>query len=441
TPTSKFEFFLVLIFATEEINRNPYLLPNMTLRFTISIGTCFDTMRLIDMVYSPEDVYLYHPNYKCGMDIFFGPFHHILNDNVLFPKIYQIAHKNSCLPKAMVSLMLYFTWTWVGLVVSNDDQGIQFLSDLREEMQRNGVCLAFVNMIPDNMQLYTARAAIYDKEIMTSSAKVAIIYGEMNSTLEVSFRRWGYLGVQKIWVTTSQWDVTTIKKDFSFDLFKGTVTFAHHHDKVSEFMNVMQTMNTSICPVDISQMITQWNNYNCSVSESNCSSMNHSSFNTALEWFSQHKFDMVLSEEGYNLYNAVYVVAHTYHEIILQQVESQTRADLIGIFYDCHQSQQLHISDDLEHTMGATLLPTSACSMTCSSGFRKFHEEQEVDCCFHCALCPENEVSNETVDGDLRCFQLLAITNSAAMNIVEYVFLLYDEAFLGYMPKSSIIES
>ncbi|KAL6083320.1 hypothetical protein STEG23_028428, partial [Scotinomys teguina] len=62
-------------------------------------------------------------------------------------------------------------------------------------------------------------------------------------------------------------------------------------------------------------------------------------------------------------------------------------------------------------------LPTSACSMTCSSGFRKFHEEQEVDCCFHCALCPENEVSNETVDGDLRCFQLLAITNSAAMNI------------------------
>ncbi|KAL6058685.1 hypothetical protein STEG23_035834, partial [Scotinomys teguina] len=59
-------------------------------------------------------------------------------------------------------------------------------------------------------------------------------------------------------------------------------------------------------------------------------------------------------------------------------------------------SQQLHISDDLEHTMGATLLPTSACSMTCSSGFRKFHEEQEVDCCFHCALCPENEVSNET---------------------------------------------
>ncbi|KAL6083319.1 hypothetical protein STEG23_028427 [Scotinomys teguina] len=60
------------------------------------------------------------------------------------------------------------------------------------------------------------------------------------------------------------------------------------------------------------------------------------------------------------------------------------------------ESQQLHISEELEQTMGATLLPTSTCSMTCSPGFRKFHEEQRADCCFDCALCPENEVSNET---------------------------------------------
>ena len=50
-------------------------------------------------------------------------------------------------------------------------------------------------MIPEDMQLYMTRAKIYDEEIMTSTAKVVIIYGEMNSTLEVSFRRWvdGYL--------------------------------------------------------------------------------------------------------------------------------------------------------------------------------------------------------------------------------------------------------
>ncbi|XP_059108292.1 vomeronasal type-2 receptor 116-like isoform X6 [Peromyscus eremicus] len=483
---SKFEFFLALIFATEEINRNPYLLPNMSLLFSILVGMCSNTTNVIDLIHSPQYILPLHPNYSCRKStcdisligpswstsikmttlikspkIFFGPFHPILSDNVLFPYIYQIAHKDTCLPKAMVSLMLYYTWTWVGLVVSDDDQGIQFLSDIREEMQKNEICLAFVNVTTDNMQLYTARAGIYDKQIMASSAKVVIIYGEMNSTLEVSFRRWGYLGVQRIWVTTSQWDVNTSKRDFSLDLFQGTVTFAHHHGKVFKFRNFMKIVDISKYPVDISQMRTKWNYYNCSVSETNFSSMNYYSFNTTLEWLSQHKFDMVMSAEGYNLYNAVYAVAHTYHEIIYQGIESLRTAKLRGLFRSCHQvasllkksvftnpfgelvdmnlrgklcadydiyniwnfpqgfglkvklggyssyfpqSQQLHISENLERTMGAALLPTSTCSVACTPGFRKFHQEHTADCCFDCAWCPENEVSNEThVDQCVRC--------------------------------------
>ncbi|XP_037054145.1 vomeronasal type-2 receptor 116-like isoform X3 [Peromyscus leucopus] len=479
-PTSKYEFFLVLFFATDEINRNPFILPNMSLTFSFGVGMCFDTLEIIDELNSQQNNTSRFLNYDCGMydcdveltgpswttslklatyikapKIFFGPFHPILSDNIHLPNVYQIAQKDTCLPHAMVSLMLYFTWTWIGMVISDDDQGIQFLSNFREEMQRNGVCLAFVNVIPDNIQLYMTRAGIYDKQIMTSSAKVAIIYGEMNSTLEISFRRWGCLGVQRIWVTTSQWDVTTCKRDFSLDLFHGTVTFAHHHGKVSKFKNFMQTMNTSNYPVDISQMRMKWNYFNCSVSKTNYSTRNHFSFNITLEWLSQHRFDMDLSEEGYNLYNAVYAVAYTYHEIILQQAESQQIDELIGLSYDCHrmtsllkkrvftnpigelvnmnpreklcaeydiyniwnfpqgfglkvkiggyspyfpQNQQLHISEELEWAMGATLFPTSTCSMTCTPGFRKFHQEQTADCCFDCAWCPENEISNETVD-------------------------------------------
>ncbi|XP_037054142.1 vomeronasal type-2 receptor 116-like isoform X6 [Peromyscus leucopus] len=402
-PKGKYEFFLVLFFATDEINRNPYLLPNMSLKFSFVVGFCFDTLEKMDELYLLQNNTSRILNYDCGISvcdvgltgpswttslkvmtydrqpkIFFGPYHPILSDNIQFPYVCQIAQKDTCLPKAMVSLMLYFTWTWIGLVVSDDDQGIQFLSDLREEMQRKGVCLAFVSVVPENMQLYMTMAGIYEKQIMTSSTKVVIIYGEMNSTLEVSFRRWEYLGIHRIWVTTSRWDVTTSKRNFSLDPFYGTVTFAHHHGKVSKFSNFMQTMNTSKYPIDISQMRTKWNYFNCSICKTNYSSMNHCSFNTTLEWLSQHKFDMVLSEEGYNLYNAVYAVAHTYHEIIFQQVDSQHIAKTQGICYDFHQ------------------VPTSTCSVKCTPGFRKFHQEQTADCCFDCAWCPENEISNET---------------------------------------------
>ena len=65
--------------------------------------------------------------------------------------------------------------------------------------------------------------------------------------------------------------------------------------------------------------------------------MDHFTFNNTSEWTALHKCDMALSEEGYNLYKAVYAVAHTYHELILQQVESQQTEVPKGTFTDCQQ--------------------------------------------------------------------------------------------------------
>ncbi|XP_063129713.1 vomeronasal 2 receptor 73 precursor isoform X4 [Rattus norvegicus] len=403
-PATKYEFFLVMFLATDEINKNPDLLPNMSLIFNLLGSMCEDTLGLLDRIYSQENNTWYFTNYICGLEqhcdidligpswttslklaihsmmpkVFFGPFNSNLRDHDQFQYIHQIATKDTFLPHGMVSLMLQFGWTWVGLIISDNDQGIQFFSDLREEMQRHGICLAFVNVIPETMQIYMTRAKIYDKQLMTSSAKVVIIYGEMNSTLEVSFRRWAYLGARRIWVTNSQWDVIINKRDFSLDFFHGTVTFAHHHSGMTIFMNVTQTMSTSKYPIDISQSMLGWNYFNCSISENRHSKMDHFTFNNTLEWLALHKFDMVLSEEGYNLYNAVYAVAHTYHELISQKVESQRMAESKVLITDCQQ------------------VPSSMCSATCTPGFRKIHQKQTADCCFDCVQCPENEVSNET---------------------------------------------
>ncbi|XP_028640503.1 vomeronasal type-2 receptor 116-like isoform X2 [Grammomys surdaster] len=487
-PERRYEFFWVMFFATDEINRNPYILPNMSLIFSLLTGMCEDTFGFLEKTYSPQNNSLHFINYYCGTQIicdveltgpswttslklaidskcpkvFFGPFNPNLSDHDQFPYVYQVATKDTHLSHAMASLMLHFRWTWIGVVISYDVQGIQFLSDLREEMQRHGICLAFVNMIPETMQIYKTKAKIYDKQIMASSAKVVIIYGEMNSTLEVSFRRWVYLGAQRIWITTSQWDVITNKKDFSLDFFHGTVTFAHHNSDIAKFRNFVQTINTSKYPIDISYSMLGWNYFNCSISKNSNSKMDHFIFNSTAEWLALHKFDMALSEEGYNLYNAVYAVAHTYHELVLHKVESQQIEESKGVFNDCQQvasllktrvftnpvgelvnmnhrenqcaeydifniwnfpqglgikvkigsyfpclpqSQRLHISEDLEWATGGTSVPTSTCSVTCTAGFRKTHQKQTADCCFDCVHCPENEVSNDTADMEqcVRC--------------------------------------
>ena len=45
---------------------------------------------------------------------------------------------------------------------------------------------------------------------------------------------------------------------------------------------------------------------------------------------------------------------------------------------------------------------------------------------------------HSSIEGHLGCFQVLAITNIADMNIVEQMSLSYDRASHGYIPKSGI---
>jgi hypothetical protein len=56
-------------------------------------------------------------------------------------------------------------------------------------------------------------------------------------------------------------------------------------------------------------------------------------------------------------------------------------------------------------------------------------------------LCKCTTFSVSIVEGHLSCFQVLAIINMAAMNIVEHVSLLHVGASSGYMPRSGIAGS
>uniref|UniRef100_A0A8C2M9B1 G-protein coupled receptors family 3 profile domain-containing protein n=1 Tax=Cricetulus griseus TaxID=10029 RepID=A0A8C2M9B1_CRIGR len=463
TPTENYKFALALAFTLDEVNRNPDLLPNKSLIFNSG----------------------FFPNYWCKEDIAcrvvltgtwyfmllpgsyviqltYGPFHPILSDQEKFPYLYQMAPKDTSLALAMVSIILHFSWNWVGLVISDNDQDTQFLSDLRRELEKNTICFAFVNMIPISMQLYMSRAEVYYNQIMTSSTKVVIIYGDSDSTLAVSFRMWESRGVQRIWVITSQWDVTTSKRDFMLDSSRMTLAFAHHHGEISGFKNFVQTMNP-LKYTDEYLARLEWMNFNCEVSTSNCKTLKNYSLNASMEWLVVQTFEMAFNGGLYDIYNAVYALAHALHEMVLQQAdtqlmdngkepvsscwkvlnsflkktqftnpvrdrvnmnqkeEHQEEYDVFQIWNSPHgirfkvkigkyspyfpHGQQLHVSEDMiEWATGNRQMPPSVCSADCGPGFRKFWQEGMAVCCFKCSPCPENEISNETnVDQCVKC--------------------------------------
>nr|XP_042125679.1 vomeronasal type-2 receptor 116-like [Peromyscus maniculatus bairdii] len=366
------QFALALAFAVDQVNRNHDLLPNISLKFGFLAGGCKFMAKAYDIIQSSVKYHYNAPNYNCinldrcsvvlsgpnlaeslvvgkSMDLYhsqqvvqftFGPFHPILSDHEQFPYLYQMAPKDTSLALAMISLMIHFSWNWIGLTISDNDHGIQFLSYLRREMEEKTVCFAFVNMIPVNMHLYVLRAETYYKQIMTSSSNVVIIYGDTDSTLALSYRMWESLGIQKIWVTTSQWDVTTRMRDFTFDAPQKTLTFAHHHAEISGFKIFLQTLsplttNTYLASLD-------WMNFNCEVSASNCKTLKNCLSNASLEWLGLQTFDMAFNDANYDIYDAVHIVAHFYQEKLLQGMDN-----VKGHQYNCLKKEQLKAEYDI----------------------------------------------------------------------------------------------
>ena len=54
-PERRYEFFMVMLFAIDEINKNPYILPNMSLLFANIVGLPQDILDVLDILHSPQD--------------------------------------------------------------------------------------------------------------------------------------------------------------------------------------------------------------------------------------------------------------------------------------------------------------------------------------------------------------------------------------------------
>ncbi|OBS79872.1 hypothetical protein A6R68_21928, partial [Neotoma lepida] len=402
------------MFAIEEINRNSHILPNTSLGFDLYNvhSNHWDTLQEPFIYLTGMGVNI--PNYTCRRQkaaalltgtswetsacigrllnlykypqITFGPFDTILGDRAQFSSLYQTAPKDTFLSHGIAILMVYFSWTWVGLVLIDDHSGAEILSDLRGEMDRNRVCIAFVAMIPDNMiSSLQNNPKTTLPQIQKSSANVVIIYGESESLRGMIFIIANQLFNSKVWVMKSRWDFTAGFESLIFDPFHGSLIFAHHYTEISDFRKFIQTYNPSKYPEDYILAQLWQDHFNCSYSEPDCKILGNCVANASVKMFHRNIWETNMSEESYNVYNSVYAVAHSLHELTLKQV-------------------QIYPHGKWDVNTYPWKLPCSVCSESCVPGFRKSPQEGKAACCYDCTHCLDNEISNETdMDYCVRC--------------------------------------
>ncbi|XP_044273003.1 vomeronasal type-2 receptor 26-like [Varanus komodoensis] len=381
-----YQHLLALAFAVQEINDSPHILPNRTLGFRIydsydnARRTCQATLRLL----SVQERLV--PNYACGihnnlrvvigaldshvslnmaniLDIYKIPqliygVAPVMNDKTPGLPFYQMVPHETLQYEGILSLLLHFSWTWIGLVFMDNDNGQRFLQNVFPMFSKRGVCFAFTERVPPETymnQIYVMLekgAKIYDK-LVDSKANVVVAHGESYS---IAIFRWlTYISELenrtsklkgKVWIASAQMEVNAFvyQRHWATEIFHGALTLRIHSNDLPGFKSFQESRNPVSTKGDDFLRHFWQQAFGClfpsaiaeDVEEENCTGKER------LESLPGDFFEMSVTGHSYSIYNAVYAVAHAMHAMSSSEVNHRSIMEANGQKFRNEEAWQLH---------------------------------------------------------------------------------------------------
>ncbi|XP_062992920.1 vomeronasal type-2 receptor 26-like [Elgaria multicarinata webbii] len=421
-----YQHILALVFAIKEINENPQILPNVTLGFHIydscdnARKTYHATMLLLTTL---ENVV---PNYVCdiqntltavigGLDaeisryvanildiyktpqLIYGPAP-VMNTKTPGLPFYQLAPKEALQYEGILSLLLHFRWTWIGIGAMDNDNGERFLQVVIPLFSKRGVCFAFIERSPklsfdtEINEAFMQGAKIHDK-VMGSKANAVVVHEESYSTALFLFLP--YVSDQevmvkevkgKVWITTAQAEFTllVLQRNSDTEIFHGTISFRIHSTDIPGFQQFLESRNPSSSREDGFIRDFWQQAFGCLFPDSFVGKADGDicTREEKLESLPGSFFEMSTIGHSYSIYNAVFVVAHALHHALTFSKAKH------GAIMDGGEPK-------LQNLPFGQSRPLSQCSESCRPGSHKKMKEGEPFCCYDCVPCPEGKISNQ----------------------------------------------
>uniref|UniRef100_A0A8D0BLZ1 G-protein coupled receptors family 3 profile domain-containing protein n=1 Tax=Salvator merianae TaxID=96440 RepID=A0A8D0BLZ1_SALMN len=416
----------------KEINENLQILPNITLGFQVydsylsSKWTCHETMLLLSTLKK------LFPNYMCDtqqnlaaviggldsqvstdiakiLDIYKLPqlvygSAPVMNDKTPGIPFYQMTPNENLQARGILSLLLYFRWTWIGLVYMDNENGEKFLQLVVSHFSEK-ICFAFRETAPslvtpgnfDDLLRHWGKA---HHEIMDSKANVVLFYGDSNSVIYLRF--FPYLSVQnsvintskaKVWIFTAQMELTAmiIQKDWDINILHGVLAFTIHSNDNPGFQAFALDRNPSRAKED-GFIRSFWEQaFGCTFTKPDEDQVDEvlCSGEEKLEDLPASFFEMRMTGHSYSIYTSVYAIAHSLHAMSLSRIIQRKTL----------QSKRLNICKQwLWQVLIFVCLctrPLSLCSDSCHPGFSKKIMKNKPFCCYDCVPCPAGKFSDQ----------------------------------------------
>nr|XP_051695654.1 vomeronasal type-2 receptor 116-like [Oryctolagus cuniculus] len=351
-----YQYVLAFLFAIQEINKDPQLLPNLTLGFQLYNSVTSGHFTLRSTLHWLTGNIHFIPNYTCQTQgktvaiiagttpafsaeigtmlelyktpqITYGPFDPMLSERDKFPSLYQMATSDSSLACGMLSLLLHFGWIWVVIFVSNDMKGEKFLQDIQTEMVKKGLCLANIIKLPDTKSRYEKTEISFLAGLRISSANVHILYGDVRSLYTMEFLSKYYLTLGKVWIMAAKWEIVVKETDHMLHSFHGGFSFSYHKEEIPDLNHFVKTVDPSHYPEDFFLSQLWLHAFHCLPPGSLCGTIGVCPPNASFEFFPGRIDMLTISDSSYFIYNAVYAVAHALHKMLSEQIEKGSPGD------------------------------------------------------------------------------------------------------------------
>ncbi|XP_069059369.1 vomeronasal type-2 receptor 26-like [Pleurodeles waltl] len=330
---------LAMVFAIEEINQTPDFLPNITLGFRIFDSCISEKQALrgtLELLSGKEGAV---PGYSCSthplmagiigetlssltipMARIMGVLHYpqishsaaisTLSDKLQFPSFLRTVPGNTFQNIALAQLVGHFGWTWVGLIISDDDVGLQGGQQVKMLIEENGGCVAFIERI--HLRYSMEKVWRVFEVIRRHSVKVVIIHSaeaQVKLLLETIYdqnitgKTWifsAYFGISPGFFARQAWRI-----------LNGTLGLKPYTNTMSGFKDFLLKLHPDKFPDDIFLKHFFGKAFHCQWSEDN-KDKTVGTIGQQLESCSGNK---TMNEAAVSLFE-LYDLSYTYHSYL-----------------------------------------------------------------------------------------------------------------------------
>lgn len=223
--------------------------------------------------------------------------------------------------KALAKLVHYFQWTWVGVIGVESDYARFAIQLFLKESVRYHVCPAYVHFYP--VTLTTEAVQVLMSVIKASTATVILNFsGESElQTILRECRRQNITHLQ--WIASEAWATSQALFSEFHDLLWGTLGFAIRKGEIPSLGKYLREMNAST--VQTSYFLTEFweKTFNCRINGSLNTHVHTQEDQNRAACSGRESLENVYStftdvselRVSYNVYKAVYLIAHALHDM------------------------------------------------------------------------------------------------------------------------------